>query len=86
MGMRQLNLAQRIILVIGLGIGLTAFGEWVTIQGSRLVAFGWVGYAPLSSAAPSPGGLNEWVRLLIWLGLTATWTATSIRILREPQA
>ena len=80
--MTRLNLAQRLVLVIGLGFGLAFFGEWVTIQGTHSI--GWVGYAPLSGATftPLPGGLHEWVKLMIWLGLTIIWTSAALILLR----
>lgn len=87
--LRRLNRAQRIVIVIGLGIGLGAFGVWVTSLGN---AFGWVGYAPLSSSAAYrsnlsiafAGDLHPWVRLVIWLGLIIFWTVVSILLLRSP--
>jgi hypothetical protein len=86
---RRLNLGQRIVTVIGLGVGLGILGVWATSQGK---AFGWVGYAPLSSSATFrnslsiaiAGGLHPWVRLVIWLGLTIFWTVVSIVLLRSP--
>jgi len=84
----RLNLRQRIIIVIGLGLGLAFFGLWATTP--RGAAFGWVGYAPLSSSAAyrsnvsiAFGGLHPWVRLLIWLTLTAIWMAASVILLRS---
>ena len=74
-------------MVTGLGIGLVVFGMWAT--GPR-PAFGWTGYAPLSSTSAYSsnlsitfaGGLHPWVRLLIWLALIVVWTAVSIVLLR----
>jgi len=63
-----MNLGQRIVVVIGLGVGLMVFGEWATTPR----AYGWVGFAPLSNSAtysPFGGGFHPWVRLLIWLAL-----------------
>jgi hypothetical protein len=37
---RTLNLAQRIVVVIGRGIGLDVFGQWLVSRGSG--AAGWV--------------------------------------------
>jgi hypothetical protein len=86
---RRLNLGQRIVIVIGLGVGLAVFGLWATSQG---IASGWVGYAPLSSSAAYrsslsiafAGGLHPWVRLVIWLALIVFWTVVSIVFLRSP--
>ena len=78
--MNRLNLRQRIVGVIGLGVGLWFFGQWATSWG----AVGWVGYAPLSNTTfVPPGGLHAWVRLLIWLALTLVWVTLSMIILRS---
>jgi hypothetical protein len=85
---RRLNLAQRIVTIIGLGIALGIFGLWVTTRGG---ISGWVGYAPLSTSAAYRsnlsvvfrGGLHPWVRLAIWLALTVVWTGASIALLRS---
>ncbi len=84
----RLNLPQRVIIVIGLGLGLGFFGLWAATP--RGAALGWVSYAPLSSSAAyrsnvsiAFGGLHPWVRLLIWLALTATWIAASVILLRS---
>jgi heme/copper-type cytochrome/quinol oxidase subunit 1 len=66
-------------MVIGLGIGIFFFGQWATTRGE---ASGWVAYAPLSnSSTVGVGGLDPWVRLVIWLALTLAWTLTSIALL-----
>ena len=83
--------AQRIILVIGLGLGLAVLGRYLVSLGRPSSAnFGWFAYAPLDSttahAALRQAGLRPWARLLIWLGLIAVWTLMSLRILRRPQA
>ncbi len=81
--MSRLNLRQRIVVVIALGVGLGFFGLWVTNQGP-VGPFGWTGYAPLRVATYGPdGGLHPWVRLLIWLALTVVWAIASIVLLRS---
>ena len=82
--MSRFNLRQRIVVVIGLGFGLGFFGLWATTRGAAGLAYGWVGYAPLSRAifAPVDGGLHPWVRLIIWLALTVVWTVASLLLLR----
>ena len=81
----RLNRAQRIVVVIGLGVALGFFGGWVTALGSVSGAFGWTGYAPLRVATFGPeSGLHPWVRLVIWLALTVVWAGTSIILLRSP--
>jgi hypothetical protein len=76
---------QRIVIVIGLGVGLYFFGGWVTTRGD--VGSGWVAYAPLSNAvktADLPGpGLHPWVRLLIWLAVISIWVVAGVLLLRS---
>lgn len=81
--MARLNVAQRIVIVVGLGIGLAFFGHWVTNLGVHRV--GWLSYAPLSRTvyALPQGGLHPWARLLIWLVLTALWLGASLALLRS---
>jgi hypothetical protein len=83
----KLNLSQRIVIVVGLGVALRFFGDWVTTLGSHSV-FGWVSYAPLSNESQStgpagPGGLHYGWRILIWIALTVVWAAVSIIVLRS---
>ncbi|HEY5252120.1 MAG TPA: hypothetical protein VIJ09_10675 [Acidimicrobiales bacterium] len=76
-----MNHRQRIVVVIGLGVVLGAFGEWVS---SWRDGFGWAGYAPLSQATFSPpNGIDPWIRLVIWLALAAVWTGSSVWLLRS---
>jgi hypothetical protein len=76
----RLNLAQRIVLLVGLGVGLAFLGSYLVNLGSFQ---GWVAYAPLSDGPrPSPFGLHPWARLLIWLGLVLLWTLVSLALLR----
>ena len=82
----RLNPGQRIVTVVGLGVGLLAFGHWLTGLGQQS---GWVGSAPLVSVAQSAatyGGLYPWVRLAIWLILAAVWTGTSLWLLRAARS
>lgn len=78
------NFAQRVVLVIGLGVGLFFFGGWVTTL--EEVRPGWVAYAPLTRAAFFPDlretGLHPWVRLVIWLILLALWVGAAVFLLR----
>src|ERR1700722_16371338 len=78
-----LNRIQRIVITIGLGLGLYVFGGWITTRGSS--GFGWVAYAPLSNTAQSDpiGGLHPWIRLLIWLALILIWVMASVWLLRS---
>jgi hypothetical protein len=85
-GSGKLNTRQRIVVVIGLGVGLYFFGGWVTTRGG--VGTGWVAYAPLSNTvntANYPGQVHHpWVRLIIWLALIIVWVLTSVVLLRSP--
>jgi heme/copper-type cytochrome/quinol oxidase subunit 1 len=80
----RLIFAQRLILVIGLGVALFFVGCWATSLGAK-ENFGWVAYAPLSKSAffPPIGGLHPWVRLVIWLLLTLVWMGLALALLRE---
>jgi hypothetical protein len=85
------RLAQRIILVIGLGLALAVLGRYlVTLRQSG--NFGWYSYAPLNSSLSKGDtstvvlqghlGLRPWLRLLIWLALIGVWTSASLFLLR----
>jgi hypothetical protein len=79
-----LNRAQRLIIVVGLGLVLYFFGGWVTTRGGG--TFGWVAYAPLSdtyNTPVGPGGFHPWVRLVIWVALILVWVVTSLWLLRS---
>lgn len=71
--------AQRVVLVVALGVAVLAVGSFLTSLGEPGIRFGWTGYAPLS--APSLGQ-PEGLRLVIWLALICLWAALSIRLLR----
>jgi hypothetical protein len=77
--MFRLNLPQRIVLVVALGLAFFVFGSWVMTAGSG--GGYWVGYAPLTSQV-APGGLHPWVRLLIWLALIVVWAVLAVWLLR----
>jgi uncharacterized membrane protein YwaF len=77
---RRFNSGQRAVIVIGLGVALYLLGQWLigSWQGG---SSGWVAYAPLSQATSPVRILHPWVRLLIWLALTAIWVIASLGIL-----
>lgn len=93
---RTFNLAQRLVVVFGLGAAVYLIGVWATSLHSN---YGWVGYAPLArgsvmySSATSVtfvasslgGGFHPWFRLAIWLVLIAVWTGVSVALLRSPR-
>ena len=64
MRLRDWNLRQRIVVVIGLGLVLLFLGRWITTRGRFT---GWVAYAPLSRGVHTVGGaaLHPGLRLLI---------------------
>lgn len=81
----RLNLAQRIVAVIGLGAGLFVFGAWAMTWGTHMpFPTGWTGYAPLLGpfAADARGGLSPGERLVIWIALIAVWTVLAVLVFR----
>lgn len=80
--MRSLNRAQRIVLIIAWALVLDVVGTYIVTLGN--LGTGWVAYAPLSGATSIPRlGLSPWLRLLVWLGLTAIWAVGSVWLLRN---
>jgi hypothetical protein len=78
-----LSKAQRVVVVIGLGLALSAVGSYLVSLGSGLPS-GWTGYAPLQVQVVPGIGMAPWLRLIIWLALIALWALASIRVLRPP--
>lgn len=79
-----LSKAQRVVVVIALGLALVAIGTYLMTLGTG-TAFGWYAYSPLTSTVRIPeAGLARWLRLIIWLALIGVWTVTAIRVLRQP--
>jgi heme/copper-type cytochrome/quinol oxidase subunit 1 len=79
-----LNTAQRVVVVVGIGIGLAATGIYLASLGSP--RYGWYAYSPLASGVGPPGtGLAGWLRLIIWLGLTGIWASVAVLVLRSPR-
>ncbi len=75
----------RIVIVIALAAALIVLGRYfVYLAGPRSAAsFGWYAYAPLSGKLPTPRpGTSAGVRVLIWLGMIAVWTAGSLFVLK----
>lgn len=75
----RLATAQRVVVVIALGLALGTLAGYLTSLGTRT---GWYAYAPLSGQAP---GIGEpgWLRAIIWLAAISLWTLTSLRVLRQ---
>ena len=78
----RLSKAQRIVIVVALGMAFWAVGSYLVSLGGA-GRFGWYAYSPLTGAAQAPGtGLSAWLRLIIWLGLIALWALASVKVLR----
>lgn len=75
-------MAQRIVLVVALGVSFGILGEYVVSLGDHFS--GWTAYAPLSAPIPSVPhvGLAPWLRVIVWIGLSAVWAAMSVWLLR----
>ena len=81
--MDRLNAAQRVVIVVAMGIALAAVGLYLARLGSPRI--GWYAYAPLTRRVWQPStGLPRWLRLVIWLGLTGIWAPASVVVLRTP--
>jgi hypothetical protein len=77
---RKLNLHQRVVLVVGLGITLYWIGRGIIVGGET----GWIAYAPLNNTYSSvPFLWHAWAQLLVWLVLTVVWVVASLFILRS---
>ena len=78
-----LNTAQRVVIVIAIGIALAAVGYFLASLGSP--RFGWYAYSPLANEiGPQGTGLPGWLRLIIWLVLTGIWALASVIVLCPP--
>jgi hypothetical protein len=78
----RLGTAQRIVVVIALGLALGVLASYLTSLGTRT---GWYAYAPLSGQVFQPPGIGVpgWLRVIIWLAAISLWTLTSLRVLRQ---
>jgi hypothetical protein len=79
--LRRLGRAERVVLVVALGVVLGALGSFVGAQASQF-PMSQTAYAPLTLFEPE--GLHPWVELLLWVALAIAWAACSIAILRIP--
>jgi heme/copper-type cytochrome/quinol oxidase subunit 1 len=80
----ELSRAQRVVVVIALGLALGATGTYLAGLGSG-TGIGWYAYSPLTTTLRPPGtGLAAWLRLIIWLVLIGLWAVAAIRVLRPP--
>jgi hypothetical protein len=79
----RLSTAQRVVVVVALGLALGVVASYLAGLGSGM---GWYGYAPLSGQVFQPPGVGEpgWLRLIVWLAAIGLWAAASVRVLRQP--
>ena len=79
-----LSKAQRIVVVVALGLALVALGSYLVTLGSGAefraggVFSAGGGFWPFGQAV----GLKPWLRLIIWLVLIGAWALASVRVLR----
>lgn len=78
----RLNTAQRVVVIIALGLALAVVARYLTSLGTRP---GWYAYAPLSRQSFPPFGFGEprWLRMIIWLAAISLWGAVSAAVLRR---
>ena len=79
----RLNLAQRIVVIIALGLALAIVAGYLT---SLATETGWYAYSPLARPAISLSGMGEpgWLRMIIWLAAISLWATASAMLLRQP--
>ncbi len=76
----RLSKAQRVVVVIALGVALGTVASYLTSLGVR---FGWYAYSPLTGQLQPRGrGLPAWLRLIIWLAAIGLWACASVTVLR----
>jgi hypothetical protein len=79
----RLSMAQRIVVVVALGLAFGAIGSYLDSLGNTPFT-GWTGYAPLNgSPLLVHTGLAGWLRLLIWLVLIGVWAVAATRVFRS---
>ena len=76
----RLNMAQRVVVVITVGLALGIVTGYFTGLGVRT---GWYAYAPLSGQLQPGIGEPGWLRLIIWLAAISLWALTSLRVLSQ---
>jgi len=78
----RLNMAQRVVVVITLGLALGIVAGYLTGLGAPRI--GWYAYSPLTQQIEPPGiGQPGWLRLVIWLAAISLWALTSLRVLSQ---
>jgi heme/copper-type cytochrome/quinol oxidase subunit 1 len=76
----RLNMAQRIVVVVTLGLALAIVASYLTGLGVRT---GWYAYAPPSGQVSAGLGEPGWLRLVIWLAAISLWSLSSLRVLSQ---
>jgi hypothetical protein len=76
---RQLNGAQRVVVVVALGLALFFLGDWVTTLGTHL-PYGSAEFTNINTP-DIVGGFHPWVRFTIWMLLLAIWLGVSLALL-----
>lgn len=79
----RLNIGQRVVAVITLGLSLGVVASYLTGLGVRT---GWYAYSPLTAQVGPNTGEPGWLRLVIWLAAISLWALTSLRVLSPGQA
>jgi hypothetical protein len=76
----RLSKAQRVAVVVALGLALAGVGSYlVSLDTSVRTGY----YIRTNAVAPPLGtDLPAWVRLIIWLALIGLWALASVRVLR----
>jgi hypothetical protein len=78
-----LSKAQRVVVVIALGLAADVAGNYLVALGQGGFGFGWYAYSPLTTEPEVPDrGLHGWLRVIIWLVLIGAWAVVSLRVLR----
>ncbi len=80
---RGLNTAQRVVIVVALGVAFVVIGLYVSDL--RHPASGDYASPVNAKMLPPSVGLPAWLRFIIWLALTGIWAASSIVALRRRQ-
>lgn len=62
---RRLNRAQRVVIVVALGLALFFLGDWVTTLGTHL-PYGSAEFTNINTP-DTVGGFHPWVRFTIWM-------------------
>jgi hypothetical protein len=78
----RLNMAQRVVVVVTLGVSLAIVANYLTGLGVS-VRTGWYAYSPLTAQVGPNTGEPGWLRLVIWLAAISLWALTSLRVLSQ---